>query len=91
MELTDTGNDCPGCVADGYEEFCGHCPECWKNLDPEERAVLQGNEPPVKEIVTHKQVVTHYPPPPWIVWRICFIAWNMAIGAALGWLMFRAH
>lgn len=40
-----------------FTEYDGYCADCWAKLTPEKRAILRGNEPPVKEIVEHRTVV----------------------------------
>lgn len=91
MKLTESGNECCGddCFDTAYVEFGGHCGHCWVNLGPEERAILQGKEPPVKEIITHTQITTHYPPKAWLGWRILAGAWRAMMTAAVLWLAWR--
>jgi hypothetical protein len=78
------------CPSRGVEEFCGYCADCWKDLEPEERATLRGEEPAVKEVIHHKHVETHYPPRPWWGWRVAYGAFRCAEAGAVAWLVLRA-
>lgn len=42
---------CVDCYNKGTVEFYGYCASCWSELKPEQRAILEGKEPPIKEIV----------------------------------------
>lgn len=65
MECLDCRNlparhrDSEGQLASTY---FGYCAACWKDLTPEQRAILKGEEPPVKEIIHEVQWLT--PPLP---------------------------
>lgn len=66
MKCTNLAN----CGASAYFErdpdgerkyvFFGYCADCWKDLEPSQRAILKGEEPPVKEVI-HEH---HWETPP---------------------------
>lgn len=72
IECCDCGE--PGAV----NEFYGFCPNCWRRLEPAERAVLRGEEPPVEKVVHHTTMLPS--------WTIAQWFYNLAIGAAVAWL-----
>lgn len=57
------------------DEFAGLCADCWKDLTPEERAVIRGEEPPVEKIVHHVRLM---PMPRWSMLQWIY---NIACGA----------
>lgn len=74
-----------GCLGFGKPNYCGLCPPCWVNATPEERAILRGEEPPVKEIVTYREIVT---PPREPLLAVLKFVWCAAVTAALVLLMY---
>jgi hypothetical protein len=90
MSYTDTNEFCCGCRQSwGVEEFYGYCSDCWKDLEPEDRATLRGEEPPVKEIVHHVETV--YPPKPGLLLRGIGWTWRAAVTAAIAYLVWRSR
>ncbi len=87
-EKSDNGQtgECWNCSSPAVVQYFGHCPSCWMDFTPQQRAVLRGEEPPVKEIIHQTHHVTHYPS------RVSvglFRLWCFAVTAALAWLAWR--
>ena len=57
----DTDGDaveCYDCTCQGVTQYFGFCASCWAGLTPQQRAALRGEEPPVKEIIEYRTVIT---------------------------------
>lgn len=80
---TMTGRLCGSslCTGHGVREFYGLCAPCWSKLSPERRAIIRGEEQPVKEIIHHRHVETHYPPPPSRLAKAAFWLWMALVTA----------
>lgn len=72
----------------GVVEFFSICPSCWAGMPPEERAVLQGKEPPVVEI--RREFSNTYNPPNYFL-RTVLTIWGVAVTAVLAWLVFKSR
>jgi hypothetical protein len=86
--------DCGTCTTGhGIEEYCGLCQQCWLNLEPAERAILQGKEPPVKEVVNTTNVIHRLNAPSKLHFILDFVwrGWVTGIIGYLTWILWTVH
>jgi hypothetical protein len=84
-----TDNKCcptPGCPCIAQRCFSGFCASCWVKLTPEQRAVALGEEPPVKEIITHREVI--HDPRSKLLMALLWL-WGIAMTGAVVWMAWR--
>lgn len=74
----------------GVVQYFDFCPSCWSELTPHARAVLRGDEPPVKEVIEHTIRTTVYPGPRPVLDTLA-VLWRIAVTAALAWVAWKTR
>lgn len=69
----------------GVKQYFDFCPSCWMSLSPQQRAVLRGEEPPVREVVIQRTETTRYPS---MLSVRLFRFWCVAMTAGMAWVVF---
>lgn len=84
------GCECVGCdKPNAVDEFFAYCPECWKNLTEQERAILRGEEHPVQEVIHHRTERTIFRDTYHRNEKILQWVYNLVMGAAVAWIYWR--
>lgn len=83
MDFDVPGNCCGCAEAVGALNRFGMCADCWVDLTPEDRAVLQGREVKIQPI--QERLIPATPR-----WKIALVAlWRSAVAAVLFYLLLR--